>query len=77
MRITFKALSEAVDEWNEAHGFKYGDVGFLEVNNNAENVWLSTHCRPNCGAVRDVPGSYGKGPRTAFTVLQYLKPGDN
>lgn len=69
-RITYTALSRAVDEWNKEHGMKPQTNGELLVCNDGPVVWLAFY---RDGGVDAIGGTSGT-PRSCMARLTYLQP---
>jgi len=53
-RITYKALTDKVDEWNKFYGLKHGDLGLLVVTNNGNVHELCQVLRQGSSALRNL-----------------------
>lgn len=74
-RITYKALCDLIDEWNESHGLEYRDVGYLAVSNNGETHILTQIIRQGETAVNEVCSSITDGSvRSCYYAVAYVDP---
>ena len=72
-RITYKALTEKVDEWNKFYGLEHGDLGLLVVTNNGNVHELCQVLRQDSSALRNLHLSDRNGSvRSCYEAIDGL-----
>lgn len=72
-RFSYKSLCSAVDEWNERHGLKYRDKGFLMVKNDGSVHWLAYIWKQGETSEISIGGTDGS-LKSCMQRLRYLQP---
>lgn len=72
-RISYKRLTDAVEEWNKLHNLQYLDKGYLKVGNDGNVHWLQYLTKQGQTCCNNIDGTDGS-LKSCYQRLNWLTP---